>query len=85
MSGMIIILVGMFAIFYFMLIRPQRKRQSEHKALIEALQKGDKVITMGGMYGEIDYIDEKDIILTVEGGGKIKFLKSSIAGKQQIE
>jgi len=81
----LILLLMMGGIFYFLLIRPQRKRQQEHKALIEALQKGDKVITMGGMYGEIDYIGENDVILKVEGGGKIKFLRSSIAGKQQIE
>lgn len=81
----VVIMVGMFAVFYFLLIRPQRKRQSEHKALVEALEKGDKVIAAGGIYGEIDHIGEHDIILKVEGGGKLKVLKSSVMGKQQID
>ena len=82
---MIIFLVLIFAVFYFLMIRPQRKKQSEQKRLTEELRKGDKVITIGGIYGEVDSVGERDVILRVEGGNKLKFLKSSIMGKQQIE
>ncbi|MCL0029997.1 preprotein translocase subunit YajC [Dehalococcoidia bacterium] len=80
-----IFLVLIFAVFYFLLIRPQRKRQSEHRMLIEGLQKGDKVITIGGIYGEIDSIDEQELILRVEDGSRLKLLRTSIMGIQQSE
>ncbi|MCL0092371.1 preprotein translocase subunit YajC, partial [Dehalococcoidia bacterium] len=73
---MLIFLVLIFAVFYFLLIRPQRKRQSEHRMLIEGLQKGDKVITIGGIYGEIDSIDEQELILRVEDGSRLKLLRT---------
>ena len=82
---MIIFLVLIFAVFYFLMIRPQRKKQGEQKRLTEELRKGDKVITIGGIYGEVDSVGERDVILRVEGGNKLKFLKSSIMGKQQID
>jgi len=80
--GFVIILVVMFAVFYFLVIRPQKKRQGEHQRLVEALQKGDKVITIGGLMGEIDNVGEHDVILRVEDGSRLKFLKTSIMGKQ---
>jgi len=82
-SMMLIFLVLIFAVFYFLLIRPQRRRQSEHRQLIEGLQKGDKVITIGGIYGEIDSIDEQELILRVEDGSRLKLLRASIMGMQQ--
>ncbi|MCL0050398.1 preprotein translocase subunit YajC [Dehalococcoidia bacterium] len=82
---MLIFLVLIFAVFYFLLIRPQRKRQSEHRMLIEGLQKGDKVITIGGIYGEIDSIDEQELILRVEDSSRLKLLRTSIMGIQQSE
>ncbi len=84
-AGMIIFLALIFAAFYFLMIRPQRKRQKEHKSFIEELQTGDKVITIGGMFGEIDSVDEQDFILKVEDGTRVKFLKNSIMGKQQTD
>ena len=82
---MLIFLVLIFGVFYFLLIRPQRKRQSDHRMLIDDLQKGDKVITAGGIYGEIDSIGEQDLILRIEDGSKLKLLRTSIMGLQQIE
>lgn len=81
----LIFLVLIFALFYFLLIRPQRKRQSEHRMLIEGLQQGDKVITAGGIFGEIDSIDEHEVIVRVEDGGKLRLLRTSIMGLQQID
>ncbi len=83
--GFLIVLVVMFAVFYFLIIRPQRKRQGEHQRLVEELQRGDRVITIGGIYGEIESVGEYDVVLKVEDGSKLKFLKNSIMGKQQME
>ncbi|MBP1728572.1 MAG: yajC, partial [Deltaproteobacteria bacterium] len=51
-------LIIMFAIFYFLLIRPQQKKAKEHKALLDALKKGDKVVTAGGMHGKVTAVEE---------------------------
>ncbi|MFO8011423.1 MAG: preprotein translocase subunit YajC [Dehalococcoidia bacterium] len=83
--GFIVILILMFGVFYLMVIRPQRKRQSEHQQLVQGLQRGDKVITIGGIYGEIDAIAENDVILKMEDGSRVKFLKTSVMGKQQAD
>ncbi len=80
-----VILVLIFGVFYFLLIRPQRQRQSEHRQLIEGLQKGDQVITVGGIFGEIESIDEEALILRVEDGTRLKLLRGSIMGLQQTE
>jgi len=61
-------LIGMFAIMYFFLIRPQMKRQKEHKKMVEALKKGDEVQTMGGLMGKIQDIGETFIKLEVADG-----------------
>ncbi|MBT9163267.1 MAG: hypothetical protein DDT24_00172 [Chloroflexi bacterium] len=82
---MVIFLVLIFGVFYFLLIRPQRQRQSEHRQLIEGLQKGDQVITVGGIFGEIESIDEEALILRVEDGTRLKLLRGSIMGLQQTE
>jgi len=85
--GMLIVLVVMFAAFYFLLIRPQRKKQKEHQEFVQGLKKGDRVNTIGGMYGEVDSVSDEFVVLRVEDGGKLRFLKNSIMGKQpeQIE
>jgi preprotein translocase subunit YajC len=65
-------------IFYFMIYRPQRKRQKEREALIGGMQKGDKVITSGGMHGTISAIEENSILVQVAETTKIRFEKSAI-------
>ena len=82
---MLVFLVLMFGAFYFLLIRPQRKKQAEHQEFVEELQEGDKVITIGGLYGEIDSVGDMYIVVQVEDGSKLKFLKSSIMAMQQID
>jgi preprotein translocase subunit YajC len=76
--GMIFFLIAIFAIFYFIMIRPQRKRQKQQQAMIAALQKGDKVMTIGGIYGTIDSINETTIILKVEGGTTLKVARTAV-------
>ena len=79
----LVVILGVFAaVFYFMLILPQRRRQAKHSELMSSLKRGDKVITAGGIYGEIDSIGDTSIVLTLENGGKIRVAKTSIAGKR---
>ncbi|MBL0225670.1 MAG: preprotein translocase subunit YajC [Geobacteraceae bacterium] len=75
----VIPLVFMFAIFYFLLIRPQQKKAKEHKALLEAIKKGDNVITAGGVHGKITAVDDSIVTLEIATGVNIKIIKSYIA------
>ena len=77
-------IILMFVIFYFLLIRPQQKKQKELKTLIAALKKGDKVVTSGGILGTVSSIQEDYVVLTVgDSDHKIEILKSAIAGLRQ--
>ncbi len=80
--SLVVILAVFGAVFYFMLIRPQRKRQTQHKELVTGLKRGDNIVTAGGIYGEIDSIGDTSIVLTLEDGGKIRLAKSSIVNKR---
>lgn len=76
-------LVFMFVIFYFLLIRPQQKRQKELKQLIQDLKKGDRIVTSGGMIGTVAGIQNDYVILKVgESETKIEVLKSAVTGKR---
>lgn len=73
------IMMGLFAVmFYFLLIRPQSKRQKEHKAMMESIQKGDEVVTAGGILGKVSKVTDSFVILTVSAGVEMKFQKHSI-------
>jgi preprotein translocase subunit YajC len=69
----ILFLVGLFALFYFIAIRPQRKRQKEHQALVAALGKGDEVVTTAGILGKITALDDNYIVLNVADKVDMKF------------
>lgn len=75
------LLVMMFAVFYFLMIRPQQKRQREHEAMLKALDKGAIVRTTGGIRGEIVSIDDKEVRLEIADKVKINVLRSNIAGR----
>ncbi len=60
---LIIILVLIVGIFYFLMIRPMRQREKQHDEMVEELQKGDLVITAGGMYGQVESFDEDSVVL----------------------
>jgi preprotein translocase subunit YajC len=80
-SGLVstLIMFGLIiAIFYFLILRPQQKRQKERQVLLNALKKGDKVVTAGGMYGTISGLDDKTALIQVADGVKVKFERSSI-------
>lgn len=71
----------MFAVFYFLLIRPQQKRQRETDEMLKALRKGDKVRTSGGIRGEIVDLDEQEVALLIAEKVKIHVLRSHIASR----
>jgi preprotein translocase subunit YajC len=79
----IIFLVLIFAMFYFVLIRPQRKRQKEHQQLVEQLKRGDRVVTAGGIFGEIESVSEDSIVIKVESGATLRVARGSVALKQE--
>ena len=73
-------IIILFAIFYFLLIRPQQKKAKEHKEMIENLKKGNRVVTSGGIFGTIISLDDTTIGLEIAEKVKIKVARSNIAG-----
>ena len=71
-------LVLMFVVLYFVMIRPQMKRQKEHRATIEALAKGDEVVTTGGLVGKITKLSENFISLEVAQGVEVQVQRASV-------
>ena len=76
---MLAFLAVIFVFFWFVMIRPQRKRQRDHQDMMQGLNKGDKVITAGGLYGTIDSMAEDSVVLKMEGGQTIRVSRGSIA------
>ena len=76
----IFMLLAMFAIFYFLLIRPQQKRAKQHKEMIEALKAGDQVVTAGGLHGKVVAVQDKAVTLEIATGVRVKVNRISIAG-----
>jgi len=72
-------LLAIFAVFYFFMIRPQMKKSKEQKKFRENLQKGQKVITIGGIHGKILEIQDSTVIIEVEGQNRLRLEKSAIA------
>ena len=67
-------------IFYFFIIRPQNKKQKETQKMLDALKKGDKVVTIGGIHGVISSVKEHSVIVKVDDNAKIEFNRSAISG-----
>lgn len=74
----IVIMGGLFAIMYFMLIRPQRKKQKEHQQLIEAISKGDEIVLTSGMLGKVTEVGEVYISVDVGNNVTLKFQKMAV-------
>jgi preprotein translocase subunit YajC len=73
-------LVLIFAIMYFLLIRPQQKKLKAHRAMVEAVRRGDQVITQGGMIGKISKVkDDDEVEIEIATGVKVRVVKSTIA------
>ncbi|MCW8941072.1 MAG: preprotein translocase subunit YajC [Flavobacteriales bacterium] len=74
-----------FLVFYFFMIRPQMKKQKDLKKFREALQKGAKIVTIGGIHGKIVEVKDETAIIEVEGGNRLKIEKAAIAKEFSAE
>ena len=79
MSVTIITFVLIILIFYFLIIRPQKKRDKETKAMLAAMKKGDKVVTIGGIHGTIITVKDQTVVVKVDDSARIEFSKSAIS------
>ncbi len=78
-------IVVLFGLMYFLTIRPQRKRQQEQMKMITELQRGDRVITIGGLMGTIETVADDSIVIRVDSGATLRFVKSAVANKVSQE
>jgi len=73
-----LLIVAMFGVMYFLMIRPQMKRAKEHKTMVESLQKGDEVITAGGILGRISKVDDQYVTVAIAAGVEIQAQRAAI-------
>lgn len=78
--GGLLPMIIIFAVFYFLIIRPQSKRQKEHRALLDQLKKGDQVVTNGGLIGTIWALDDRTLTLEVADKVKVRVLRGQVGG-----
>jgi preprotein translocase subunit YajC len=83
MQSPFVMMALMFVVFYFLLIRPQQKKAKEHTKMLEALKKGDQVITRGGVIGKVSGVQDNILVLEVQEKVRIRVLKSYVEGKLQ--
>jgi preprotein translocase subunit YajC len=76
--GMFLPLILLFAVFYFMAIRPQQKRAKEHRAMLDALKKGDEVVTSGGTLGRVTAVGDNFVGLEIADGVEIKIQRQAV-------
>ena len=72
-------IILIFAIMYFLMIRPQQKKAKEHKAMIEALRRGDRIVTAGGIFGKVVKVEDHEVDVEVASGVKIKVVRATIS------
>lgn len=77
--GDFVFLIAIFAVFWFLLIRPQQKRAKEHKTMVEALSKGDEAVTNGGLLGKITKVGDSFVTLEIADGLRVQVQRASIA------
>lgn len=71
-------LVLMFVVLYFVMIRPQMKKQKEHRSMIDALSKGDEVVTVGGVFGKVTKLAEGNLSLEIANGVEVQLQRSAV-------
>jgi preprotein translocase subunit YajC len=74
----LLLIVIMFGVLYFLMIRPQMKRTKEHKAMIEALQKGDEIVTAGGMLGRVSRLNENYVTVEIAANVEIQVQRPAV-------
>ncbi len=77
--AMFLPLILIFIVFYFFIIRPQKKKEDQRKQMIEAVKKGDKIVTIGGVHGTVTQVDETSVLVQVDSNTKLRVEKSAIA------
>ncbi len=77
----IVMFGAIFFVFYFFMIRPNQKKQKAAKAFRENLEKGDRIVTIGGVHGKVEAVKDATVVIATEGGGKLKVEKSAIASE----
>jgi preprotein translocase subunit YajC len=82
---MLIFIVILFGLMYFFTIRPQRKKQQEAQKMLQAIQRGDRVITNAGIYGQIESVYEDSFLLKTDSGATMRVAKWAVVGKQPEE
>ncbi len=75
----LLMMVLFIVIFYFLLIRPQQKKAKEHKAMVQALKRGDRVVTNGGIYGQVSHVADDHLMVEIADGVKIKIMRDAVA------
>lgn len=80
-ASTILMFAFIIAIFYFMIIRPQQKRQKERQKLLDSVQKGDKIVTVGGVHGTVVGVEEKTVLVQIADNVKVKVERSAISSK----
>ncbi|MEZ7170840.1 preprotein translocase subunit YajC [Sporosarcina sp. OR05] len=78
MLGTLLPIIAMFAIMWFLLIRPAQKRQKQTKQMQDSLKRGDKVITIGGIHGTVDAVDDSSVFLKVADGTTLQFDRQAV-------
>ena len=73
----------MFLVFWFLIIKPQKKEQEEHQNFLNGLKAGDDVVTTGGLFGTVRHVDDKVVTVEIARNTKIKILKTQIQGSQE--
>lgn len=73
-------MVLIFVVFWFLLIRPQQKKAKEHRAMVAALKRGDRVVTSGGIYGQVSHVADDHLMVEIADGVKIKVARDAISG-----
>jgi preprotein translocase subunit YajC len=80
---MVVFLILLFGMFYFLIIRPQRRRQKEHNELTASLKRGARIVTIGGVFGQIESVTDENFVIKVESGATLRMAKGSVAFKQE--
>lgn len=82
--GSFLPLIILFAIFYFLIIRPQQKQQKAHREMLESLKKGDKIVTTGGLMAEVVKVEEDFIKIKLNDEMIVKLERSFVARKEEV-
>ena len=81
-AGMLFMLVAIFAIFYFLMIRPESKRRKERQQMIDSIARHDKIVTIGGLYGEVQDVHEDRVVIKIAENVKVEVAKTAISAKR---